>query len=349
MVPRRAWLQSPPVHARGDSDAADVFDFVDEFLTDRDKGREHPLAHYLARYARCQPAVAREYLVLTAPAPDESASSSERAQPRPEPRIGPYRILSEIGRGGQGTVFLAEDSRIARKVALKVLASRFDLVSEDRRRRFRREAEVIARLEHPGICGIYDADIEGEAPYIAMRHVDGRSLAQILAEARAATAASAPVPDSPESDVTTTWPPRSSLDVRRVLLLFERVARALHAAHEAGVVHRDVKPGNVMVARDGQPVLLDFGLARDEQADVATLTQSGDVFGTPAYMSPEQLAGGGAPLDRRTDVYSLAASLYEALTLVRPFEAPSRISSAIICAGKGYGNACATYAAADRR
>jgi len=317
------------VPASGDSDAADVFDFVDEFLTDREKGRERPLAHYLARYPRCQDAVAREYLALKLPV--AKAAEATAAPASDAPRIGPYRILSEIGRGGQGTVFLAEDSRIARKVALKVLASRFDLVSEDRRRRFRREAEVIARLEHPGICGIYEADIDGEAPYIAMRHIEGRSLAEILAQARtsrsagSSTASETRTEAPPEGDDTTTWPPGSPLDIRRVLLLFERVARALHAAHEAGVVHRDVKPGNLMIARDGQPVLLDFGLARDEHSEQATLTQSGDVFGTPAYMSPEQLTGGGAPLDRRTDVYSLAISLFEALTLARPFEAPSRI------------------------
>ena len=296
---------------RGESEGADLFDFVDEFLSDREKGRDLPLAHYLKRYARCQDQVAREYLALKAPGGDEPRSSVPGGDAAPAPdasrRVGPYRILAEIGRGGQGAVFLAEDTRFARRVALKVLASRFDLVSEERRLRFRREAEVIARLEHPGICGILDADIEGDVPYIAMRLVEGRSLAQVVAEARASGG-----------------PPREPLAIRATLHLFERVARALHAAHEAGVVHRDVKPGNILVARDGSPVLVDFGLARDEQSEVATLTQSGDVFGTPAYMSPEQLAGGGAPLDRRTDVYSLAASLHEALTLERPFEAPSR-------------------------
>jgi len=210
MVSRSAQLQSIPVHGRKDSEAADVFDFVDEFLTDREKGRERPLAHYLARYARCQEAVAREYLALKSPGPDEPRStvpaSSAASAEDTRPRIGPYRILSEIGRGGQGAVFLAEDTRIARRVALKVLASRFDLVSEDRRRRFRREAEVIARLEHPGICGIYDADIEADEPYIAMRHIEGRSLAQILAQARMEKTSpdAKDAVDSPESDVTTT-------------------------------------------------------------------------------------------------------------------------------------------------
>ena len=229
-------------------------------------------------------------------------------------RVGSYRLVRELGRGGQAIVWLAEDSRIGRQVALKMLPH-LGPGGEEALRRFRREAEVTARLEHPGICGIYDADIDGETPYIAMRLVAGRTLAQILSEAR----------KQENADVSTSWPPSSALGVRRVLHLFERVARALHAAHEAGVVHRDVKPGNVMIAEDESPVLLDFGLARDEQSDVATLTQSGDVFGTPAYMSPEQLTGGGAAIDRRTDVYSLAASLHEALTLSRPYEAPTRL------------------------
>ena len=309
------------MHPSGDSEAADVFDFVDEFLGDRERGDVRPLAHYLARFPRAQEAVAREYLALVSPGSEDAPSNGTAAQAEghDERRVGPYRIVSEIGRGGQGAVYLAEDTRIARKVALKVLASRFDLVSEDRRRRFRREAEVIARLEHPGICGIYDADIDGETPYLAMRLVAGRTLAQILAEAR-----------KPESaDASTTWPPRSVLAVRHVLHLFERIARALHAAHEAGVVHRDVKPGNVLIAEDGSPVLLDFGLARDEQEEKEQLTQSGDVFGTPAYMSPEQLSGDGGPLDRRTDVYSLAVALYEALTLARPFESAARVQLAL--------------------
>jgi WD40 repeat protein len=226
-----------------------------------------------------------------------------------------------------------------------VLAARFDGVSEERLKRFRREAEVVARLEHPNICSIYDADLDGDTPWIAMRFVEGRTLAEILSSARAAAASSTAEPAvamnatrvsvavamnatrAPATEaMNATWPPRSAIDVHRVLHLFERCARALHAAHEAGVVHRDVKPGNIVVAHDGAPVLLDFGLARDEQSDVGELTRSGDVFGTPAYMSPEQLGGASDALDRRTDVYSLGVSLYEALTLERPFEAPTRIA-----------------------
>jgi serine/threonine protein kinase len=117
---------------RDPSEGADLFDFVDEFLADRDRGEAHPLAHYLARYPRNQDAVAREFLELRAQAaPSATPESPVEASVDPAPRVGPYRILSEIGRGGQGAVFLAEDTRIARKVALKVLASRLDLVSEE--------------------------------------------------------------------------------------------------------------------------------------------------------------------------------------------------------------------------
>jgi WD40 repeat protein len=216
-------------------------------------------------------------------------------------------VLRELGRGGQGAVFLAEDTRIARRVALKVLGGRFDLVSEERRRRLRREAEVIARLEHPGICTILEAEIEGEMPWLAMRFVEGRTLAEELAEARAGAGA-----------------PRTTVAIRERLAYFERAARALHAAHEAGVVHRDVKPGNLMVTPAGTPVLLDFGLAREPRAgELSELTQPGDLHGTPAYMAPEQLELPSSELDRRCDVYSLGAALYEALTLHAPFEAPT--------------------------
>jgi len=290
------------VQRSDDEGAADVFDFIDEFLSDVEHRRELPLAHYLARYPRNQERVAREYLELRAPDGSQAAfgehDSPAHADRDPgrdgARRIGPYRCVREIGRGGQGAVFLAEDTRIARRVALKVLAARFDGVSEERLKRFRREAEVVARLEHPNICSIYDADLDGDTPWIAMRFVEGRTLAEILSSARRSAASSSADPAdalnatrTPATDATnSTWPPRSAIDVHRVLHLFERCARALHAAHEAGVVHRDVKPGNIVVAHDGAPVLLDFGLARDEQSDVGELTQAGDVFGTPAYMSP---------------------------------------------------------------
>ncbi len=250
--------------------------------------------------------------------------------------IAHYRILRELGRGGQGQVFLAEDTRLRRRVALKVLRH-FGPGSEEVFARFRREAEVASRLDHPSICAVYDAGIEQGVAWIAMRWVEGATIADDLASQRSGgtTNGDASVLNFDETTGAVTHtrsgggtaapPPLPDRDkIERLLTLFEETARALHVAHEAGIVHRDIKPGNVMVAKDGRPVLLDFGMARDETDDDASLTRSGDVFGTPAYMSPEQVLGKKTALDRRTDVWSLGATLFECLTLVRPFEAATR-------------------------
>jgi serine/threonine protein kinase len=249
--------------------------------------------------------------------------------PRPEvERVGPYRVLREIARGGMGVVFLAEDTRTGRRAALKVLA-RGHAAFPNLAMRFRREAEVASRLDHPGICTVYEAGEADGVAYIAMRYLEGETLAERIAKSRRDAAAGGrsarcvtglPEPggrDGPPPD------PSEQAAILRVVVLMEKVALALHAAHEAGVVHRDVKPGNVMVTRDGEPVLLDFGLVRDSTADGESLTATGALLGTPAYMSPEQVSGQKVVLDRRSDVYGLGAMLYECLTLSLPFEAPT--------------------------
>lgn len=291
------------------SDDAEVFDFLDEYMRDRAAGREHDLAHYLARFPGSQAAVAREYLALGAPAGPPSDATPRYAQDR---RVGAYRLVRELGRGGQGSVWLAEDTRIARRVALKLLPPSFAALSAERRERLRREAEIVAKLAHPAIATIYEAQIEGDLPFIAMRYVEGESLATKLERAKRG-----------ERDELLALPPRDALELGRVLAFFERAARALHAAHEAGVVHRDVKPGNLMVAAQGEPVVLDFGQARELESGEQPLTRSGEVFGTPSYMSPEQVRGASRSLDRQTDVWSLGASLFECLTLERPFQGAS--------------------------
>jgi serine/threonine protein kinase len=248
--------------------------------------------------------------------------------------IGPYRLLRELGRGGQGIVYLAEDTRLKRRVALKILRATGS-VSNDALARFRREAEAASRLEHPGICAVHEAALDGNVPYIAMRFVEGESLAQKLTAAHGShplepSAVSLPEVASAEAaahadDVTQTPSgPTSRAEVMRVVRVIEQAARALHAAHAAGVIHRDVKPGNIMVTPDGDAVVMDFGLAHLEEPDQHSLTQTGDFFGTPAYMSPEQLLAQRVRLDPRTDVWSLGVTLYECLTLRRPFEAPTR-------------------------
>jgi WD40 repeat protein/serine/threonine protein kinase len=252
-------------------------------------------------------------------------------------RIGPYRLLEELGRGAQGQVFLAEDTRLSRRVALKVLSSSFS-PSPQSLRRFQREAETASRLDHPGICAVYEAGEAGGCHYIAMRYLEGETLARKIAaraaaknlpnlETLAAGAGEAgeEAPEAPSSPApSSAGGPSTRKEVHEIVQLIERIARALHAAHEAGLIHRDIKPGNIMITREGDPVILDFGLARAEDSEVHEITHSGELLGTPAYMSPEQLVAHRIPLDRRTDVYSLGVTLYECLTLRRPYEAASR-------------------------
>ena len=259
--------------------------------------------------------------------------------------LGHYRLKRELGRGGQAVVYLAEDTRLKRQVALKVLRAGLE-APEILVRRFLREAETASRLEHPAICPVYEAGTVGAIPFIAMRHVEGQTLASLIGQARRSgekrpaaalareLAALAPSPESTRSGaaqpntVAAKRHAEASViaadePIDAILRLVEAVARALHAAHEAGIVHRDVKPGNIMVTPRGEPVILDFGLASDE-ANELNLTQTGDLLGTPAYMSPEQLMAQRIRLDRRTDVYSLAATLYECVALRRPFDAVTR-------------------------
>lgn len=249
--------------------------------------------------------------------------------------IGPYRIVKELGRGGQAVVYLCDDERLHRKVAVKVLLG-LGGASPETLSRFQREAEITSQLDHPGICALYETGMaQGNTPWIAMRYVEGKPLSAVLAETRG-DGADAPtsfmmdfsVADGSEAPSgTTTSSPHKSVHRRelgRILELIEKVARALHIAHESGVVHRDIKPGNIMVTADGSPVVLDFGLASADEGGQPTVTRSGDLMGTPAYMSPEQLTAQRITLDRRTDVWSLGVTLYECLTLKRPFEALSR-------------------------
>jgi serine/threonine protein kinase/formylglycine-generating enzyme required for sulfatase activity len=234
--------------------------------------------------------------------------------------FGHFQLLRELGRGAQGVVYLAEDTLLHRQVALKMLAGAA-AQSHIVRERFRREAELTSKLDHPGICGIHEVGKEQEIPYIAMQFVRGTTLAEMLEKARSQDGEPDPETNVKEGPSTTTLRGKNAL--QDVLLLIERAARALHVAHVAGLVHRDIKPGNIMVTPEGRPVLLDFGLARDFEDQGQTLTETGQVMGTPAYMAPEQLLGNRKEIDGRSDVYSLGATLYECLTLRRPFEAES--------------------------
>ncbi|MFY9342085.1 MAG: serine/threonine-protein kinase, partial [Planctomycetota bacterium] len=295
------------LHAEAEAAAGDFLAMFDE---DRAAGRVRERADYLARFPAFQDRIAREFDELTrgcGAGDGAPAVAGERT-------IGRYRLLHELGHGGQGVVWLAHDQALDRRIALKVLDERGGWLSSARRERLQHEAEALARLDHPGICPIYEADLAGPTPFLAMRFVAGESLATRLQRAQTA-------PEPASNRLLATLPDRP-VRLLAVLELIERIARALHVAHESGVVHRDVKPQNVMLTADDQPVVLDFGIARFEDHDGPTRTRSGELFGSLAYLPPERLLFEAAA-DRRGDVYALGVVLHECLTLQRPYAAPT--------------------------
>lgn len=210
-----------------------------------------------------------------------------------------YEFLGLLGHGGMGSVYRARDCRSQRIVALKFIGSAEARYQE----RFVAEARILRRLSHPGICKVFEAgEVEGKA-FIAMQYIEGQPLDK--AQAR--------------------------MTLREKVAVIRETALALHAAHQAGIIHRDVKPGNVMVESGPEggfrPILMDFGLARDTRGEPSP-SESGLVMGTPWYMSPEQLRGESRKLDRRTDVYSLGASLFEIL-VGRPPECMEHVSGCL--------------------
>ncbi|MEU2032958.1 serine/threonine-protein kinase [Nocardia amamiensis] len=206
-----------------------------------------------------------------------------------------YRIVRRIGAGGMGAVYLAEHPRLPRRDAVKILDPELGADAEFRAR-FEREAELAARLEHPNVVSIYDRGAEGELLWIAMRYVDGLDAAELVRRGPAV------------------------LPAQRAVRIVAAAARGLDAAHRSGLLHRDVKPANILVstADDGSDAvrITDFGIARSLDG-AATLTTTGSVLASFAYAAPEQLTG--APLDHRADIYSLGCTLYEMLIGTVPF------------------------------
>ncbi|MBI4614367.1 MAG: SUMF1/EgtB/PvdO family nonheme iron enzyme [Planctomycetes bacterium] len=215
---------------------------------------------------------------------------SDPAALQPE-RIGSYEIVRELGRGGMGVVYLAHDPSLDREVAIKVI-SRAEFASEKDRERFQREAKVAARIRHPHVVQVHQVGEDRGLLYFTMEFVEGKTLQALVEEG-----------DFPG---------------RRAARALSKLARAVHMLHENGIVHRDLKPQNVMVRPDGEPVLMDFGLAR-RVAGERSLTVSEAILGTPPYMSPEQAGKPDGAIGTASDVYGLGAILYFCLTGQPPF------------------------------
>jgi serine/threonine protein kinase len=224
-------------------------------------------------------------------------------------RLGPYEILAPIGAGGMGEVYRARDTKLNRDVALKILPSKFAL-DPDRLARFKREAQVLASLNHPHIAAIYGFEDSGETHALVLELVEGPTFADRIA--------------------------KGAIPLDEALPIAKQIAEALEAAHEQGIIHRDLKPANVKVREDGTVKVLDFGLAKLADPTAANaqnvsvtasptittpamMTGVGMILGTAAYMSPEQAKG--RPADKRSDIWAFGCVLYEMLTGRRAFEA----------------------------
>src|SRR5881409_3908090 len=205
--------------------------------------------------------------------------------------LGDYELLEEIGRGGQGVVFRARQKSLNRLVALKVIGLG-QWVTKAHVKRFRLEAEAAARLNHPCIVPIHEVGERDGACYFSMRLIEGGQLDAV--------------------------PKREPMPIRRAVELIVKLARTVEYAHEHGILHRDIKPGNILLDGKGEPHLTDFGLARLVETE-STMTRTLEVIGTPSYMAPEQAVGNNAQFTSATDVYGLGAVLYQLLTGHPPF------------------------------
>lgn len=205
--------------------------------------------------------------------------------------FGEYELLEELGRGGQGVVYRARQKRLNRTVALKIIGLGH-WATEAHLRRFRVEAEAAAQLDHPAIVPIYEIGDRDGACFFSMKFIDGGQLDELIRQ--------------------------KPLSIREAVALLAKIARTVHYAHENGVLHRDIKPGNILLDRAGEPHLTDFGLARLVEKE-SNITRTMDVLGTPSYMAPEQAAGKNVTVTRGTDVYGLGAVFYHMLTGQPPF------------------------------
>src|SRR5213595_1066588 len=222
------------------------------------------------------------------PPPDNKTTTHAAGMPG---ELGDYELLEEVGRGGQGVVFRARQKSLNRTVALKVI-SLGQWASKAHLKRFRLEAEAAARLEHPGIVPIHEVGERDGSCYFSMKFVEGGQLDEVVG--------------------------RTPMSIRQAVELIAKVARTVHYAHEHVILHRDIKPGNILLDQKREPHLTDFGLARLVESE-STVTRTMEVLGTPSYMAPEQAVGNNAAVSSATDVYGLGAVFYQLLTGQPPF------------------------------
>src|SRR5712671_6463837 len=236
------------------------------------------------------------------------------AQLSPGATLSHYRIVSQLGAGGMGEVYLAQDNKLDRKVALKILPA--DLAAnDDRMRRFTQEAKAAAALNHPNIATIHEIGESDGVNFIAMEFIEGATLREKIHQ--------------------------EQTDLRKLLRYLQHVAEGLAKAHAAGIVHRDLKPDNIMITRDGHAKILDFGLAKlieqrpmspGDSSEMATAVMPqhstpGAIMGTIGYMSPEQAQGKTKEVDQRSDIFSFGCLLFEAATGKKPFAGDSVVKS----------------------